>query len=59
MTDAGRERTRSGPLHIHDLCHGRGHVGEEGERGEALLEKRRMNESEQKLERVGMRESES
>ena len=57
MTDAGKERTRSGPLHIHN-CHESGHVGEEGEGGEAPWEKRRLNER-GKVERVGMRESES
>ena len=58
MTDAGRERTQSGPHHIHDTCHESGHVGVDGEGGEAPLEECRLNESGQ-VETVGMRESES
>lgn len=59
MTDVGRERTPSGPLHTHDTCHESGHVGvgeEEGERGAASSKKCRLNDSGQ-VERVGMRES--
>lgn len=46
MTDAGRERKRCGPLHIRDTRHESDHAGEEeGEGGEAPLEKCRLNES--------------